>query len=384
VRCKVNFWCIEGLAPLAEVIYPTIVDHQVGGLGVDRLKRVYCYRPRYASSGDETVATLPVICGQKVTGLRGAAVGVFGPVGGTGGGSGEPVGRAAVAVSEGALAAAAAPTLSVEGSDGSMPDLCSSSSVEEGSYAPNLRGPGRRRLCYRYGVVDAEVPQSSMAGGSVRIGSAAEAAVLPTGTGLSSPRLVLIDTGCSTLVDPLRWVSVEALFEGLDVVPYVPILGPDAPGGCWGHPGDDSDLSDPGDAGVWGDPMPGAEAPAGGAAADGALPAPGGGVLVVEDAVAGSQCLPGDNLFLGPTVVPPTPWRCVQWTPSPRLPQPPARQWDPPPTVGRPRRSHLNSLLVLLVSVLLVVCSLQGAAATPWQRATTHPPVGGSFRQCPL
>jgi hypothetical protein len=81
-----------------------------------------------------------------------------------------------------------------------------------------------------------------------------------------------------------------------------------------------------------------------------------------------------------------------QLAPAPQQP-PPAPQQPPPPAprvmqtraaAGRPRRGRFGSLLVMLVSVLLVVFSLQGAVATPWQRAPTHPPVGGSFRPWPV
>jgi hypothetical protein len=62
-----------------------VADHQLAGLGVDRVERTYSYRPRYARSGDMTVARLPIICGQRSAALPGAAVGVFGHVSGAGG-----------------------------------------------------------------------------------------------------------------------------------------------------------------------------------------------------------------------------------------------------------------------------------------------------------
>jgi hypothetical protein len=51
------------------------------------------------------------------------------------------------------------------------------------------------------------------------------------------------------------------------------------------------------------------------------------------------------------------------------------------PCVGR-MRGALWRLLMLFVSLLLVA-SLPQVAASPWQRAPTQPPIGGSFRPCP-
>jgi hypothetical protein len=62
---KVSFLCIPGLAPLAQVIYPALVDHRAGGAGVDTVLRTYGYRPRMRSHGDMTIARLPIVYRQS-------------------------------------------------------------------------------------------------------------------------------------------------------------------------------------------------------------------------------------------------------------------------------------------------------------------------------
>jgi hypothetical protein len=62
VSCKLNFFSVDGLDHLAQAIYPTVADHQLGGMGVDRVFRTYRFRPRYATDIDPTVAEVPVRC----------------------------------------------------------------------------------------------------------------------------------------------------------------------------------------------------------------------------------------------------------------------------------------------------------------------------------
>jgi hypothetical protein len=38
-RCLVHFLAVKGLAHLAEVLFPAVMDHQFGGVGVDRYRR---------------------------------------------------------------------------------------------------------------------------------------------------------------------------------------------------------------------------------------------------------------------------------------------------------------------------------------------------------
>jgi hypothetical protein len=71
-----DFWVVKGLGKLAQVIFPTTLDHACGGGGVDRLLGVYNYRPRLAH-GDLRVAMLPVVSHQVARGPHAAAVGVL-------------------------------------------------------------------------------------------------------------------------------------------------------------------------------------------------------------------------------------------------------------------------------------------------------------------
>jgi hypothetical protein len=36
VSCKLNFFSMDGMGQLAQAIYPTIADHQLGGVGVEQ------------------------------------------------------------------------------------------------------------------------------------------------------------------------------------------------------------------------------------------------------------------------------------------------------------------------------------------------------------
>jgi len=59
---------------LYQVIYCALMDHQAGGMGVDRVEQVYRWRPQWASHGDKhTVAELPVRCHRKPGQVRSAA-----------------------------------------------------------------------------------------------------------------------------------------------------------------------------------------------------------------------------------------------------------------------------------------------------------------------
>jgi hypothetical protein len=61
VSVDLNFLAIPGGGRLYQVTFPTVLDHQVGGLGVDRVEQCYRYRPFYATKADKhTVAELPV------------------------------------------------------------------------------------------------------------------------------------------------------------------------------------------------------------------------------------------------------------------------------------------------------------------------------------
>ena len=62
VSVKLNFLVVDGLRPLADYIIPTAADHHWGGVGVDRLTRVYTYRPYLASMGDVQQSSVPVRC----------------------------------------------------------------------------------------------------------------------------------------------------------------------------------------------------------------------------------------------------------------------------------------------------------------------------------
>jgi hypothetical protein len=77
-RCTLNFWCVPGLSPLAEAVFPTVADHQFCSAGVDRFLGVYSYRP-FISKGDMEVAKLPVNCRLEKAVPAGAAIAVFLP-----------------------------------------------------------------------------------------------------------------------------------------------------------------------------------------------------------------------------------------------------------------------------------------------------------------
>jgi hypothetical protein len=62
VGWTVNFLAVEGLQHLADALFPAILDHQFGGMGVDRVSRVYRYRPRLKEGDKETVGEVPVRC----------------------------------------------------------------------------------------------------------------------------------------------------------------------------------------------------------------------------------------------------------------------------------------------------------------------------------
>jgi hypothetical protein len=75
-----NFLSMPDSDRLYQVTFPTVFDHRVGGMGVDRLEKQYSYRPRLAEHGDKaTVASVPVRCwrseSSKAPGAAAAALG---------------------------------------------------------------------------------------------------------------------------------------------------------------------------------------------------------------------------------------------------------------------------------------------------------------------
>lgn len=74
VAFTLNFLCMPHSEKLYQATFPTVLDHKVGGLGVDRVDKVYRYRPGYAASGDKaTVASIPVRCWRSECSQAGAA-----------------------------------------------------------------------------------------------------------------------------------------------------------------------------------------------------------------------------------------------------------------------------------------------------------------------
>jgi hypothetical protein len=75
VSCQLDFWCIPGLERVAQVILPAAADHRFAGLGVDRVRQRYQYRPAFGVAGDLAVAELPVVRHEGPDGLPLVAVG---------------------------------------------------------------------------------------------------------------------------------------------------------------------------------------------------------------------------------------------------------------------------------------------------------------------
>jgi hypothetical protein len=58
-----NFYSMPDADSLYQACIPTTFDHRVAALGVDRVRQLYCWRPRYAEHMDlDTVASVPVRC----------------------------------------------------------------------------------------------------------------------------------------------------------------------------------------------------------------------------------------------------------------------------------------------------------------------------------
>jgi hypothetical protein len=75
-RCIVHFLAVKGLVHLAEVLFPAIMDHQFGGVGVDRYRRVYKYRPKLADGDDVTIGEVPVECWRYSEAAAGSAAAI--------------------------------------------------------------------------------------------------------------------------------------------------------------------------------------------------------------------------------------------------------------------------------------------------------------------
>jgi hypothetical protein len=57
---------VEGLKHLAEVLFPSVLDHQFGGVGVDRVDRVYRFRPSLKEGDRQLIGEVPVECWRQV------------------------------------------------------------------------------------------------------------------------------------------------------------------------------------------------------------------------------------------------------------------------------------------------------------------------------
>jgi len=63
VSSVLNFLSMPEGGSLYNFVFCTLIDHQVGSMGVDRVERCFRYRPFYATKGDQrTVAKIPVKC----------------------------------------------------------------------------------------------------------------------------------------------------------------------------------------------------------------------------------------------------------------------------------------------------------------------------------
>ena len=81
VGWSVNFLAVEGLKHLADALYPAMLDHQFGGAGVDRVSRVYRYRPKLGEGDKEVTGEIPVRCWRPDS-QREETVGLVASVGG--------------------------------------------------------------------------------------------------------------------------------------------------------------------------------------------------------------------------------------------------------------------------------------------------------------